>query len=105
MGVKAVNTLFHWPILRSRSPVTRPCVPLLLPTPARASQSCERWVFIIHCSTADGTMFGKLSDSLLGVNFLSNYYVIFEPQANFMGLATKNVGASAATVSVLTGSG
>lgn len=41
----------------------------------------------------------------MGIDFLTDWYVILHYEAGMMGFATKNVGASAATTSVLTGSG
>jgi hypothetical protein len=43
--------------------------------------------------------------SLIGNQFLSEYYLIFEYRANKIGLATKNLAANAATTDFLVGSG
>jgi hypothetical protein len=40
---------------------------------------------------------------IMGLPFFSNYYMIFHYEANMMGLAAKNLGASALTTSVLIG--
>ena len=50
-------------------------------------------------------MIASTLSRLVGVGFLSDFYVVFHYLSNQMGLATKNVAANAATVSVLTGSG
>lgn len=42
---------------------------------------------------------------LLGLQFMVDYYMILEYRSNLLGFATKNVDSSAATTSVLTGSG
>ena len=41
----------------------------------------------------------------MGVPFLSQYYLILHYKDNLMGFATKNLDASAADTTILTGSG
>jgi hypothetical protein len=61
------------------------------------------WCAFLHYAPSVISPYSHRVRRIMGLPFFSNYYMIFHYEANVMGLAAKNLGASALTTSVLIG--